>query len=238
MEKHSDCYSYQLDQDGATWEQSASMVYPRYVFSLLAIGGKAYAVGGGGTFGSHYEEVTVEAFTPGEGWQIRNEMRLSSPTTHHCSVAIGSRIITIGGNVAGTSNSNLVLQFNLDYPGHGWTRLESTKKGRMYHGCTVGTYQGQQGIFVTGGSNKGHNQVEFFVDASRKWRDDIPVMSHSRYYHTSSTIGGALYSHGGSGSEGTQEVFNETSAAWISSSLQQKRRYHTSVSLPEGTISC
>ena len=37
---HSDCFSYQLDQVGATWEQSASMVYPRYVFSLLAIGGK------------------------------------------------------------------------------------------------------------------------------------------------------------------------------------------------------
>jgi len=237
-EKHSDCYSYHMDQEGATWEQSASMVYPRYVFSLLAIGGKAYALGGRGTFGREYEEVTVEAFTPGEGWKIRNDMRLPSTTAHHCSVAIGSRIITIGGHVAGTSNSNQVLQFDLDHPGYGWNRLERTKKGRQHHGCTVGSYQGQQGIFVTGGSNKGHNQVEFFVNAARKWRDVIPSMSSNRYYHTSSTIGGALYSHGGSGSEGTQEFFNETSAVWISSNLQRKRKYHTSVSLPEGTISC
>ena len=170
--------------------------------------------------------------------RLSSPSRASSPTTHHCSVAIGSRIIIIGGNVAGTSSSSQVLQFNLDSPGHGWTRLESTKKGRQHHGCTVGTYQGQQGIFVTGGSNKGHNQVEFFVDAAQKWRDDIPVMSSNRYYHTSSTIGGALYSHGGSGSERTQELFNETMTAWTISNLRRQRKYHASVSLPEGTISC
>ena len=165
-------------------------------------------------------------------------MRLPSSTSHHCAVSIGSRIIIIGGQVAGSSNSNKVIQFDLDHPSWGWRRLEGTKKGRQHHGCTVGTYQGQQGIFVTGGSNKGNDQVEFFVDAARKWRDVIPSMSSNRYYHTSSIIGGALYSHGGAGSEGTQEVFNETSAAWTSNSLQQKRRYHTSVSLPEGTVSC
>ena len=234
----SDCFSYQLDKLDATWEQSASMVYPRYVFSLVAVRGKAYAVGGVGAFGSTFEQITVESYSPGEGWEIKEEMRLPSITYHHCSVTIGSRIITIGGTVSGSSNSNQVLQFNVDTPDQGWTRLESTKKGRQTHGCTVGNYQGQQGIFVTGGSNKGHNQVEFFVDAAQKWRDDIPVMTSHRHYHTSTIIRGALYSHGGSGSEGTQELFNETTATWTKSNLRRKRRYHNSVSLPEGTLSC
>ena len=38
--------------------------------------------------------------------------------------------------------------------------------------CTVGAYQGNEGIFVAGGSDQGQNQVEFFVDAAQK-RDDI-----------------------------------------------------------------
>ena len=132
--KHSNCYSYQLDHVGSNLSRWSI----QDVFYLLKIGGKAYAVGRGGTFGSHHEEVTVEAFTPGNVWQIRNEMRLSSPTTHHCSVAIESHIITIGGNVTGTSNSNHVLQFNLEYPGHGWTRLESTTTSWVHRGDLPG----------------------------------------------------------------------------------------------------
>ena len=49
--------------------------------------------------------------------------------------------------------------------------------GEHYEGliiahCTVGTYQGKEGIFVTGGCDEGQNQIEFFVDAAQK-RDDI-----------------------------------------------------------------
>ena len=80
--------------------------------------------------------------------------------------------LKLGGQLGGSPYSNHVLQFDFNTPGQGWTSLESSMKGCSTHGCTVGTYQGNEAIFVTGESGEGQNQVEFFVDAAQK-RDDI-----------------------------------------------------------------
>ena len=80
--------------------------------------------------------------------------------------------LKLGGQLGGSEYSNHVLQFDFNTPGQGWTSLESTMKGWSTHRCTVGTYQGKGEIFVTGGSDEGQNQIEFFVDAAQK-RDDI-----------------------------------------------------------------
>ena len=137
---------------------------------MVAVQGKAYAIEGEGTFGTNYTGDTVEEYIPGDGWSVREDMRLPNDIYGHCSVSIGRRIITIGGYVSGSTYSHYVYEFDLDAPEKSWTRLENTKYGRQHHACTVGSYQGHQGIFVTGGSNSGHTKVEFFVETLKKWR--------------------------------------------------------------------
>ena len=114
--KNGDCYTFQLDKTGADWEQSAFMNIPRYYFSMVAVLGKAYAIGGQGTLGDAYTGHTVEEYIPGEGWTLRQDMSLPYHISSHCSVSIGRRIIFIGGNVGGNSYSQVVSVFDLDAP--------------------------------------------------------------------------------------------------------------------------
>ena len=250
--KNGDCYTIQLDKTGADWEQSAFMNIPRYYFSMVAVQGKAYAIGGQGILGDAYTGQTVEEYIPGEGWSLRQDMSLPYHISSHCSVSIGRRIIFIGGNVNGNSYAQVVFEFDLDAPEKSWARLDNTRYGRQNHGCTVGSYLGQEGIFVTGGSNSreggsGHTKVEFLIDSVKKWRI-LPTMSKDRRYHTASFMGGTIFSLGGHGKnrdmgdratgEYTYEKLNTTSSQWTKNYLRSERKYHASVSLPAGTLAC
>ena len=239
-DKNGDCYTFQLDRTDAVWETSASMNIPRYHFSMVAVQGKAYAIGGMGTFGTSYTGHSVEEYSPGEGWIVQDKMRHPSYIAYHCTVTIGRRIITIGGHVSGASYSHYVYEFDLDAPEKSWTRLENTNYGRQYHSCTVGSYQGQHGIFVTGGSNSGNTKVEFFVDSLKKWRI-LRTMSTDRRYHSSSFMGGVIYSLGGDSSttsKSTHEMLNKTTDRWTRTNLRRQRSNHAGISLPAGTLTC
>ena len=59
----------------------------------------------------------------------------------------------------------------MDLSGEHYEGLISARVHTLH--CTVGTSRGiKEGIFVTGASDKGQNQIAFFVDAAEK-RDDI-----------------------------------------------------------------
>ena len=253
---HGDCYTFQLDKTVAAWEQSAFMNIPRYHFSMVAVQGKAYAIGGKGALGD-YTGRTVEEYTPGEGWRVREDMSLPYYVSSHCSVSIGRRIIVVGGYVDSSYYSSNVYEFDLDAPEKSWTRLDRTNYGRQHHSCTVGSYQGQQGIFVTGGVSTANNRVEFLIDSVKKWRV-LPAMSRQRQFHTSSFMGGTIFSFGGHDpkkrqteinqgrqetGEATFEMLNTTgllsgSFQWTTMNLQSERKYHAGISLPAGTLTC
>ena len=231
---HAECYSYLLGKSGATWKPAASMNHPRYHFTIEVVQGQAFAIGGTSAWGTTTGQ-TVEVFTPGDGWKVSDQMKMPSYRYYHCSATIDTRIIVIGGSYAGSTYSHSVIQFDLSAPENGWTSLASLTYGRQNHACQVGNFQGQQGIFVTGGSDNGHTLVEFYLDVLNRWRK-LPSMSSSRTYHTSSLIGNKIFVHGGSGAESSQEMFNRT---WTSgTNLGISRRYHTSVSVPKGTLNC
>ena len=231
---HQECYSYLLGKSGATWQPIAGMNHPRSSFTLEVVQGQAYAIGGNSDW-STITGATVEVFTPGEGWKVSDQMKMPNYRYYHCSATIDSRLIVIGGQYAGGSYSHSVIQFDLSTPEKGWTTLTNTNYGRQYHSCQVGYFQGQQGIYVTGGSNSGQTLVEFYLDVLNKWRT-LPPMSSNRYHHTSSLIADKLVVHGGQGVESTQHTFNQT---WSSNAnLRISRRYHTSVSVPKDSVSC
>eukprot|EP00092_Neocalanus_flemingeri_P034877 GFUD01037952.1.p1 GENE.GFUD01037952.1~~GFUD01037952.1.p1 ORF type:complete len:514 (+),score=98.80 GFUD01037952.1:159-1700(+) len=232
---HSDCYSYLLGKSGENWQAAASMNHPRSLFSIEVIQGQAFAIGGTSDLGSSVTGYTVEIYTPGQGWVVSEAMRMPGYRYGHCSVTINSRLIVIGGIYAGASYSTGVIQFDLTAPKKGWTNLHSTTYGRQDHACQSASFQGQEGIFVTGGSNSGNTLVEFYVDSLNRWRT-LPPMSSNRYYFTSSIIGHNLHVHGGEGGQATQEMFNTT---WTSgTNLRISRKRHSSVSLPQDILSC
>merc|ERR1711951_297987 len=92
----------------------------------------------------------------------------------------------------------------LKSPGLDW--IEPT--GRQHHSCTVGSYQGQQGIFVTGGVSTANNRVEFLIDSVKRWRV-LPAMSRQRQFHTSSFMGGTIFSFGGHDPKKRQTEINQ-----------------------------
>ena len=203
---------------------------------MVAVQGRAYAIGGGGPWGKAYTGYTVEEYLPGEGWSVHEDMRLPVYLKHHCSVSLGRSIITIGGERNAGSWSTYAYEFDLDAPEKSWTGIANTAYGRQYHSCTVGSYQGQEGIFVTGGSNSGHTLVEFYVDSAKKWQT-ITAMSNGRHYHTSSFMNGSVYSLGGeSGAISTYEKLS--GGSWTATNLRKQRKYHASVSLPDKTLTC
>ena len=234
--EHSDCHSLQLDKMGADWEDSFFMVVPRYSFAMVAVQGKAYAVGGNGSLGVDFTGSSVEEFTPGGGWQVREDMRMPNYVFHHCAVAIRQRIIVIGGYVGGGEETP-VLEFDLDQPAKSWTQLRGTRFERKDHSCAVGSYQGQEGIFVTGGVVDGETTVEFLIDSIKRWRV-LQSMSTSRENHVTTFMGGTILSLGGSGGETSFEKLNTTSNEWTAAELTLPRRNHIGVSLPAGTLQC
>ena len=88
-----------------------------------------------------------------------------------------------------------------------------------------------------GGSNKGHNLVEFYVDSVNRWQT-LPTLTVARYRHSSSIMGGKLFVHGGGdkAAKASQEMFNRT---WTNNgNMKESRHYHARVMVPEHSLSC
>ena len=90
---------------------------------------------------------------------------------------------------------------------------------RRAHTCHTGDFDGQHGIFVTGGldsSNQPVNTVEFYLAAEDSWRS-IASMANARYYHSTTMVGGNIVAAGGGGpSYQSVELFN--GSQWVETS--------------------
>ena len=91
-------------------------------------------------------------------------------------------------------------------------------EARRAHTCNTGEFEGQLGIFVTGGldsSNKPVNTVEFYLAAVDRWRS-IASMANTRYYHSTTMVGGSIVVAGGGPSYQSVELFN--GSQWLETS--------------------
>ena len=79
------------------------MNYARSYFGLTAIEDRLYATGGEGLSAS--SKTSVESFSHETGWGIKDTMELPSPHNNHCSVALGTQLVVLGGSVPVLSNS-------------------------------------------------------------------------------------------------------------------------------------
>ena len=144
------------------------MVHTRTLFSLNLLGDTVYAVGGQGDGGGRN---TVESYTEEGGWILEGEMAMDTWRAGHCSVVWDrSIIITVGGEYGSGSNFTSVQSIDTRNKTGGWTSMESMKTGRYSHGCDVWTYEGNTGIVVAGGCNRGYlGSVEFYSYRENSW---------------------------------------------------------------------
>ena len=151
----------------------------------------------------------------------------------HCSVAIGSWLYTIGGLLGGKTEddvSNIVEAFDTslmsaDDPPATWVGKANLINKRHSHGCHVGAFEGEEGIFVAGGFNGTDylSSAEFYFAAMDSWRA-LGTVNTARRYSPMTMLGDQVVFGGGyPGPMASLEAWNGTSWVELTSRLSVGR---------------
>ena len=129
---------------------------------------------------------------------------MGSTKYHHCSVSIGLWLFTIGGVLDGTYASNVVEAFDTSLlsrdDSSSWVKKASMIDKRSSHGCHVGVYKDEEGIYVAGGRDDSGNDLasaEFYNPATDTWKALGPLNT-ARVYSPMTMLGQKLIVSGGS----------------------------------------
>jgi len=234
---HGTCHSYLLGKESQRWEEQESMNYARRYFGLTVIGDRMYASGGQNELEYEY---SVESFSPGTGWTIEEQMRMPQYRWQHCSVALGTKLVIIGGGASSTSTaSTSVVAFDTSLAElnttASWVSLHSLGYKRWQHACGVGQFEGLEGIFVAGGADY-PTTAEFYTPSIDMWRT-IDTLSTGRNWHSLTIINGQMVVAGGDNEITSVETLNGTE--WVqTNNLKVGRDHHAALSIPAGLISC
>ena len=233
------CYSFTMGQDSSTWVSEPSMLVARNHFGLSAVGGTIYASGGESRYEDDQTYDSVESYTEERGWQIESSMEMTQGREGHCSVALKTRLLVIGGSVD-SSVSDTVQAFDTENLPEGWVSLRSMTMGRSGHACQGALYDGEEGIFVSGGYEDDVSaSVEFYRPTSDTWSNITPL-NIGRRYQSMTVVSDQLVVAGGD-CEGSGwnsvEMFN--GSHWlVTTHLLEGRRNHAAVSVSVSFYSC
>ena len=191
------------------------MNYARRYFGLTTIGDRLYATGGWSP--STSRQTFVESFSHETGWVIEDTMELPSSRDRHCSVALGSRLVVLGGAVGGRTESSSVQAFDTSNQALNttttWVSLASMSAAREYFACNTGNFEGIFGIYVTGGQNTAVlNTVEFYSPVTDIWTN-LDSLGTARAFHSLTIVNGQMVVAGGSPEITSVETLNGTE--WI-----------------------
>merc|ERR550532_2144287 len=122
-------------------------------------------------------------------------MELPSSRSFHCSVALGTRLVVVGGLVD-SPVSNSVQAFDTSSQAlnttASWISLASMNAARDVHACNTGDFEGIFGIYVAGGSNDGYlDTVEFYSPVTDFWTN-IDSLGTARGYHSLTIVNGQM----------------------------------------------
>jgi len=235
-EYHGTCHSYLLGKEGERWEEEESMNHARRYFSLTVINDRIYAVGGQTDKGP---QNSVESFSHSTGWQIEESMQMANYRYLHCSVALGTRLIVLGGRVGTAAQSLSVQAFDTSLASlnttASWENLANMNYARESFGCSVGVFEGLEGIYAAG-SYDYPTLVEFYAPDIDAWRN-IDPLNTGRSYHTLTIINGQMVVAGGNNEITSVETLNGTE--WVeTNNLKVGRDMHAAVVVPAGALSC
>lgn len=236
------CFSFLLGTESARWEEEESMKYPRWSFGLTTIEERLYATGGYNSWASYS---SVESFSHETGWVIEDSMELVDfmglplPRYHHCSVALGSWLVVLGGRVGGSLESSTVQVFDTNTSDAGWFFLDSMNAARAGLACLTGDFEGRLGIFVSGGQQLDTeilSSVEFYSAEENTWQE-LGGMSTARSYHSLTFVSRQMVVAGGENEIASVETLDGTD--WVeTNNLKVGRDHHAALSIPATLLSC
>ena len=223
------------------------MVEARGLFGLSAVADSLIASGGAGS-----DDVlsSVEVFTAGDGWKHDPLLDMSETKFGHCSVVIGSWLYFVGGLVAGGYSSNassLVEALDTTDASPSWITKATMSQKRYLHACHGGVFDGQEGIYVAGGSGGGGvtdeplASAEFYIPAQDIWQE-IGSLITVRTVHSMTILGSDLIVSGGfDETSGPTSVETWNGSSWVELKgmrLGVVRGGHAAVSIKAGVLSC
>ena len=155
-----------------TWLHLTNMRQKRTHFSLVATGGRLFAVGGRNTEGLL---ATIESYTPSNNtWQLRSPME--APRCCHSSAVLPSGDILVTGGYVNCAYTRSVAVYSLE--GDSWQDVASMETPRGWH-CSA-ALEGR--VYVVGGSQLGPGgervdvqSVEVFQSESGTWSRIAPL---------------------------------------------------------------
>merc|ERR1712037_954360 len=192
---------------------------------------------------------STEVFTREAGWRLESKLEMEATKESHCSVAIGSWLFTIGGSVGGTTLnyvSNLVETIDTSLLANNdstmtWVKKASMKEKRWSHGCHVGVFQRQEGIFVAGGKDErglALASAEFYNPATDVWQA-IGALNTARAYFPMTKLGKQVIVSGGESGDPLPSVETWNGTSWVElNNLKVGRTYHAAVTIKAGKLFC
>ena len=133
----------------------------------------------------------------------------------HCSVALGTRLIVLGGRVGNENQSPSVQAFDTSLASLNttarWESLANMNYARESFGCSVGVFEGLEGIYAAG-SYDYPTLVEFYAPDINAWRN-IGSLNTGRSYHSLTIINGQMVVAGGNNEITSVETLNGTE--WV-----------------------
>ena len=216
----------------------------RIAFGLSVVADSLIASGGAGSVGPLS---SVEVFTAGDGWKHDPMLDMRETKLAHCSVVIGSWLYFVGGLVAGGYSSNassLVEALDTTDASPSWITKASMSQKRYAHACHGGVFDGQEGIYVAGGSDDTQEPLasaEFYNPAKDIWQKIGPLIT-GRSFHSMTMLGSDLIVSGGFDQvSGPASVETWNGCTWVEldeNKLDGWRGAHAAVSIKAGVLSC
>jgi len=233
------CYSFSSIEN--LWQTESSMVYASSDGAVSTVGSVAYVTGG--NLYSSMSGKTVQSFSEGGIWQEEISMVMTTDRMYHCSAVIGSRLFVIGGwNSDNSDGLSTIQSFDTSNLENKWQDHHPMNTLLYHHACQTETFDGQLGIFVTGGNDGQQiiNNVQFYVADVDLW-DDVGTLKTARRYHTMSFIDGKMMVAGGGSHKSSYlqsvETFNGVEWEEIYN-LNVNRSNHAAISFPAEMITC
>ena len=166
-------------------------------------------------------------------------MVMNTERSGHCSAVIGSRLFVIGG-VGLFYELNDIQSFDTSNLENTWQDHQFMYTTRSHHACQTETFDGQMGIYVTGGyaGQQVTHRVDFYVADLDRW-DNVGYLKNARSYHTMLFIDGKMLVAGGYNDDYLQSVETFNGLEWEEIyDLTVARGQQAAVSFPAEMITC
>ena len=170
-------------------------------------------------------------------------MTLGHTRLGHCSLGFNNSLFVVAGFVNGYGSKS-VMEFNLGAGSLGeWVSLADLALPRYYPACGNGHYQGQKGMYVSGGNRYTkyvqEKSVEFYNPKENQWVT-IHSMLYVRHHHTLTELDSRMVAAGGvSYSNSIVQSFEFLDGdTWTLKNLTVARAGHSAVAIEGYMVKC